>query len=231
MSTPATPGRPHRKVPTVRRSAILVPAAVVLLAIPTGAVAGGLFPPRPGTTVTLLPAGQDNPSIADGVAIGKGTALYKTSGLGPAALNPAAPAGSEARYIDTEVFPGGVLPPGVTITEAQGINVLRRIGENLARAGLTYQDVISMRVFLQNPAGQERMDFNGWNRAYRQFFANTSLLTGKPVLVPLGSAAPAPPMVVNPARPSRFALEIENLPVNGWLVEVEVDAAYPAKNE
>ena len=23
-----------------------------------------------------------------------------------------------------------------------------------------------------------------------------------------------------------FALEIENLPVNGWLVEVEVDAAY-----
>jgi enamine deaminase RidA (YjgF/YER057c/UK114 family) len=86
-----------------------------------------------------------------------------------------------------------------------------------------------MRVFLQNPAGQERMDFTGWNRAYRQFFANTSLATGKPVTVPLGSAAPAPPMVANPSRPSRFALEIENLPVAGWLVEVEVDAAYPAK--
>src|SRR3546814_19822168 len=82
-----------------------------------------------------------------------------------------------------------------------------------------------MRVFLQNPAGQERMDFNGWNRAYRQFFANTSLSTGSPVDVPLGTAPPAPPMVVNPARPSRFALAVENLPVAGWPVEVEVDAA------
>ncbi|MEV0330313.1 Rid family hydrolase [Micromonospora echinospora] len=232
MSTPVTSDSPIRKAFSMRRRlGILVPAAVVILAVPTVAVAGGLFPPRPGTTVSVLPAGQDNPMIADGVAIGKGTALYKTSGLGPAALNTAAPAGSEARYIDTEVFPGGVLPPGVTITEAQGINVLRRIGENLSRAGLSYEDVISMRVFLQNPAGQERMDFNGWNRAYRQFFANTSLSTGKPVLVPLGSAAPTTPMVVNPARPSRFALEIENLPVNGWLVEVEVDAVYPANGK
>ena len=30
-------------------------------------------------------------------------------------------------------------------------------------------------------------------------------------------------MVTNPARPSRFALEIENLPVDGWLVEVFLD--------
>jgi enamine deaminase RidA (YjgF/YER057c/UK114 family) len=35
------------------------------------------------------------------------------------------------------------------------------------------------------------------------------------------------PKVVNPARPSRFTIEVENLPVNGWLVEVEVDAVYP----
>ena len=52
------------------------------------------------------------------------------------------------------------------------------------------------------------------------------LATGKPIDVQLGSATTAP-MVVNAARPSRFALEIENLPVNGWLVEVEVDAVYP----
>jgi hypothetical protein len=38
-------------------------------------------------------------------------------------------------------------------------------------------------------------------------------------------------MVVNPARPSRFALEIENLPVAGWLVEVEVDAVFPLKED
>ncbi|MEV4416930.1 Rid family hydrolase [Catellatospora sp. NPDC049609] len=210
--------------------ALAVVVTAVLVA-PAAAVAGTRFPPRPGTTVSILPPGQDNPSIADGVAIGRNTAIYKTSGLGPGGLNTAAAAGTEARYIDPVDLVDGQLPPGVTITEAQGLNVLRRIGENLARAGLSYDDVITMRVFLQNPADQEKMDFAGWNRAYRQFFANTSLATGKPVNVPLGSAAPAPPMVANPARPSRFALEIENLPVNGWLVEVEVDAAYPAHHE
>lgn len=184
-------------------------------------------PPPPGTVVPALPAGQANPMIANGVGIGANTPIYKTSGLGPAALNTSAPAGSETRYVDTEVFPGGVLPPGVTITEAQGINALRRIGENLKAAGLTYADVYTMRVFLQNPSGEAIADFAGWNRAYRQYFANTDLVTGKVIPVPLGTATPAPPFVVNKARPSRFALEIENLPVPGWLVEVEVDAAYP----
>jgi enamine deaminase RidA (YjgF/YER057c/UK114 family) len=186
-------------------------------------------PPRPGTVVPALPAGQTNPMIASGVGIGANTPAYKTSGLGPTALNPGAPAGSEASYIDTAVFPDGVLPAGVTLTEAQGINALRRIGENLKAAGLSYSDVYTMRVFLQNPAGAPAADFAGWNRAYRQYFANTDLTTGKYVPVPLGTAAPAKPFVVNKSRPSRFALEIENLPVAGWLVEVEVDAAYPKR--
>lgn len=213
-----------------RRTAVAV-AATALVCLPASAIAHGTFakPPKPGTAVPALPVGQDNPMIAEGVAIGASTPVYKSSGLGPSALNAAAPAGSEQRYVDTAVFPDGVLPPGVTITEAQGINVLRRIGENLARQGLSYDDVITMRVFLQNPAGAATADFAGWNRAYRQYFANTSLSTGKPIDVPLGTAAPAQPFVVNPARPSRFALEIENLPVAGWLVEVEVDAVYPSK--
>lgn len=182
-------------------------------------------PPKPGTVVPALPAGQANPMIASGVGIGANTPVYKTSGIGPSALNPGA--GSEASYIDTAVFPGGTLPAGVTITEAQGINALRRIGENLAAVGLSYADVYTMRVFLQNPAGAATADFAGWNRAYRQYFANTDLTTGQYVPVPLGTAPPAKPFVVNASRPSRFALEIENLPVAGWLVEVEVDAAYP----
>ncbi|TCC52302.1 hypothetical protein E0H75_00470 [Kribbella capetownensis] len=186
-------------------------------------------PPKPGTVVPALPAGQSNPMIATGVSIGANTPVYKTSGIGPTALNTDAPAGSEASYVDTTVFPGGALPAGVTITEAQGINVLRRIGENLQAAGLSYADVYTMRVFLQNPAGATTADFAGWNRAYRQYFANTDLTTGRYVPVPLGTAPPAKPFVVNKSRPSRFALEIENLPVTGWLVEVEVDAAYPGK--
>ncbi|GAB2678328.1 Rid family hydrolase [Kribbella swartbergensis] len=209
-----------------------VVAVVVSFAAGAGTAAGWWDkpkPPRPGTVEPALPAGQSNPMIATGVAIGANTPIYKTSGLGPSALNTSAPAGSEASYIDTAVFPGGVLPAGVTITEAQGINVLRRIGENLQARGLSYADVYTMRVFLQNPAGAATADFAGWNRAYRQYFANTDLTTGAYVPVPLGTAPPAKPFVVNSSRPSRFALEIENLPVNGWLVEVEVDAAYPSR--
>ncbi|MGH3388812.1 MAG: Rid family hydrolase, partial [Actinomadura sp.] len=149
---------------------------------------------------------------------------YTASGLGPRDANSAAPAGTPERYVD---FPGGTLPPGITITEAQAINVLKQIGENLAAVGLKPKDVISMRAYLSNPPTAETADFAGWNRAYRQFFANTDLATGKPVDVPLGTTAPAPPMQVNPARPSRVTLEIENLPVTGWLVEVEVIAAWP----
>jgi len=218
----------------VKRSRSIAGVVSVVVSFLTGAgTAAGWWdkpkPPNPGTVVPALPAGQSNPLIATGVGIGANTPIYKTSGIGPSALNTSAPAGSEASYIDTAVFPGGTLPEGVTITEAQGINVLRRIGDNLQAAGLSYADVYTMRVFLQNPAGAATADFAGWNRAYRQYFANTDLTTGQYVPVPLGTAPPAKPFVVNKARPSRFALEIENLPVNGWLVEVEVDAAYPAK--
>jgi enamine deaminase RidA (YjgF/YER057c/UK114 family) len=213
---------------------LLAGVAVVAVSFTAGtATAVGWWdrpkPPRPGTVVPALPAGQANPLIATGVGIGADTPIYKTSGLGPTALNTGAPAGSEASYIDTVIFPDGALPAGVTITEAQGINALRRIGENLKAAGLSYSDVYTMRVFLQNPAGATVADFAGWNRAYRQYFANTDLTTGKYVPVPLGTAPPAKPFVINKSRPSRFALEIENLPVTGWLVELEVDAAYPKR--
>lgn len=216
-----------------RRLLVLTTAVVSAAVVAPVAMAADdeIRPPKSTQTISVLPEGATNPSIADGVAIGSEVAIYKTSGLGPAGLNTAAAGGTEERYIDTELFPGAVLPEGVTITEAQGLNVLRRIGENLDRMGLWYDDVITMRVFLANPKGQEAADFAGWNRAYRQFFANTDLVTRKAVKVPLGTAEPARPMVVNKARPSRFALEIENLPVNGWLVEVEVDVAYPAKKK
>lgn len=203
-------------------AAVVVTAAV---AVPGTAYAKGkLFEPAPTEAVSFITG--DTASIADGVAIGKNVSWYKSSGLGPSAMNTAPGVSAEARYIPTDVFLGGQLPAGVTLTEAQGINALMRIGENLTKAGLSYEDVVSMRVFLQNPEGEAKMDFAGWNRAYRQFFANTNLATGATLDVQLGSVT-TKPMVVNGARPSRFALEIENLPVNGWLVEVEVDAVYP----
>ncbi|MFI2488093.1 Rid family hydrolase [Promicromonospora kroppenstedtii] len=211
----------------MKNRAALITAVVVTAAIAvpgTAFAAAHAFRPDPTRAHSFVTG--DTPLIADGVAIGKNVSWYKSSGLGPAARNTTPGVSAEERYIPTDVFPGGELPAGVTLTEAQGINALMRIGENLDKAGLSYDDVVSMRVFLQNPRGAEKMDFAGWNRAYRQFFANTDLATGEVLDVQLGSAT-TEPMVVNEARPSRFALEVENLPVDGWLVEVEVDAVYP----
>ncbi|MGN9845911.1 Rid family hydrolase [Nonomuraea sp. H19] len=202
---------------------VALPAAVVLILGTSTAAATPTWSPRPQEVKPFLPAGTTNPAIADGVALGNLVASYTASGLGPAAANPAAPADSPERYVD---FPGGTLPPGVTITEAQALSVLKRIKANLAAAGLGLADVVSMRAYLEKPPGAEAADFAGWNRAYRQFFANTDLATGQPVPVPLGTAPPAPPLEVNPARPARVTIEIANLPVAGWLVEVEVVAAY-----
>lgn len=176
---------------------------------------------------TVLEPGRTNPMIAQGVTIDSGATVYKSSGLGPTAANPTAPDGSPEAYIDAQ-FAGGVLPPGVTVTEAQGINVLKNIRANLEARGLTLADVVTMRVFLDNEPGSERADFAGWNRAYRQFFANTDLESGDTELVSLGAAEPAAPLERNATRPTRSALEVASLPVPGWLVEVEVDAVYPA---
>jgi enamine deaminase RidA (YjgF/YER057c/UK114 family) len=199
-------------------------SVAVVLVLGTGtAAASPTWSPRPQEIKPFLPAGTTNPSIADGVALGKQVASYTASGLGPAAANIGAPADSPERYID---FPGATLPSGVTVTEAQALNVLKRIKANLSAAGLGLADVVSMRAYLEKPPGAESADFAGWNRAYRQFFANTDLATGEPVPVPLGTAPPASPMEVNPARPARVTIEIANLPVAGWLVEVEVVAAY-----
>jgi enamine deaminase RidA (YjgF/YER057c/UK114 family) len=218
---------PEGMTMSIRRKIAVAGAAAVLL-VGAGGVASaapdkGPRPPQPHEVRPALPAGQNFPNIANGVAFGTHVPLYQMSGIGPQATNTSAPAGTPERYID---FPGGQLPPGVTITEAQGLNALKAITANLEAQGLTHRDVISMRVFLANPPGQDIADFGGWNRAYRQFYANTDLATGGVVDVPLGSAPPAPPMFPNPSRPSRVALEVENLPVAGWLVEVEVVAAF-----
>ena len=212
------------------RAAVVGLAALSVVAVGGYAAGASTGAPPPTAAVPNLPApaAAPNPLIANGVSIGKNVAVYKSSGLGPGALGTTAPAGTPERYVDPAQFPGGVLSPGVTITEAQSMNALARIAENLASVGLGVEDVITMRVFLDNPPGATVADYNGWNRAYRQFFANTDRVTGGAVLVPKGSAAPALPLVANAARPSRFTLEVASLPVTGWLVEVEVDAVFPS---
>lgn len=227
---------------------IILPA--VLLALPiaavltAGVVAGGSSvvpgldfskdppreaypPPKKRQVISAVPPGEADPFIAAGVGVGRDVDLYNSSGTGPGGLNTSAPSGSPERFIDTEQFPGGSLPEGVTITEAQALNVFARIEDNLEAQGLSVRDVITLRIYTDAPPGAERLDFAGLNRAYRQYFANVDLETGEVIAQPTGTGTPTEPRERNVVRPSRTALEVANLPVPGWLVEVEAVARYP----
>lgn len=184
-------------------------------------------PPKRSQVISAVPPGEADPFIAGGVGIGRDVDLYNSSGTGPGALNTAAPAGTPERYIDPAQFPGGTLPPGVTVTEAQALNAFARITENLRAQGLSVRDVITLRIYTDAPPGADRLDFAGLNRAYRQYFANVDLETGAVIKQPTGTGVPKRPRVVNAVRPSRTALEVANLPSLGWLVEVEAVARYP----
>ncbi|OAH12683.1 Rid family hydrolase [Streptomyces jeddahensis] len=179
--------------------------------------------PGPKEVRVMLPDGQSNPAIANGVATGGEVAAYQSSGLGPTALNPSAPEGTPERYTDPSLTEGA---EGVTVTEAQALVVLRNIKANLEAAGLTPADVITMKCYLMKPPGAESADYAGWNRAYRQYFANVDLKSNEVVSVPMGTSPAKPPLLANRARPARATMEVASLAVKGWLVEVEVTAAY-----
>ena len=201
-------------------------AGALTLAFGGGVAVSDAFGPLPKEVVyniPSLPNGSVNPDpfLANGVAIGKGVALYTSSGTGPGGLNTAAGAGTPERYVDPAQFPGGLLPAGVSLTEAQGMNTMARIAENLATQGLGVHDIVFMRIYLDNPPGAAGADYAGWNRAYRKYMANVNRATG--AVIP----AYEPVVVANETRPARSNIEVATLPVAGWLIEIEVIAAFP----
>jgi enamine deaminase RidA (YjgF/YER057c/UK114 family) len=226
----------------MRRQHLIIAGAIAALALSfTGGVALpdalGPLPREVDYNIPPLANGGVNPDpfLASGVGTGKDVPLYTAAGTGPAALNTPAPAGTAARYIDyallATLYPSftpsdadraaGILPPGMTITEAQGLNAMARVRENLVSAGLDVTDLTFMRIYVDNAPGTSAGDYAGWNRAYRKFVANVSLTTGE--VLP----SYAPVVVENPVRPARSNLEVATLPVSGWLVEIEVVADYP----
>lgn len=98
---------------------------------------------------------QPQSPIATSVLVSPGSALVYVSGTVPDVADPAAPAGTVARFGDTET---------------QTRSILARIEQALAAHGLALADVVMMRVFLVAPPGQQQMDFAGMMRAYRERF-------------------------------------------------------------
>lgn len=207
-------------------------------------------PPPPAPPQTLRPAPNEvvynipltgggglaaDPFLASGVGVGRNVDIYQSAGIGPAGLNTAAPAGTPERFIDypllQQLYPefnpsqeeraAGVLPAGVTITEAQGLNNMARIADNFTAAGISLTELTYMRIYLEAPPGATRADYAGWNRAYRKFVANINRVTGE--VIP----AYEPVIVANATRPARANIEVATLPVLGWLVEIEATGFYP----
>lgn len=127
--------------------------------------------------------------IATSVAVPGGSDIVFLSGILPAVANADAPAGTPDAYGDTNT---------------QARSVLARLEAALAAEGLTFADVVSVRVFLIGDARLDgRMDFAGLNAAFSEHFGTEA----------------------QPNRPARTVIQVVGLPAPGALVEIDLIAA------
>lgn len=116
--------------------------------------------------------------------------LWRTSGTGPDALNDEAEPGTPMEFVDPALLEDGELPRRMTVTEAQSLQVLQKIADMVEDEGRRIAEVATLRVYLapdttdpgnaENP--ENTVDFAGWDRAYRTFFANLDPVTGDSLL-------------------------------------------------
>ncbi len=86
--------------------------------------------------------------------------------------------------------------------EAQTVDTFNSFKATLEAEGWSMSDIVQVRAFAV--AGEYGLlDFDGFNRGYRQFFGTEE----------------------NPMKPVRSFVEIAGLVVPGWLVEIEIRAA------
>lgn len=139
--------------------------------------------------IKRTPIPNSNFPISVAVTVPANAETIYFSGVLPDVADAAAPKGTPAAYGSTET---------------QTTSVLRKLQAALAAEGLTFGDVVSLRVFLVgDPKLDNKLDFNGLNTAFGQFF---------------GTAA-------QPAKPARTALQVAALPLPGALVEIDLVAA------
>ena len=147
---------------------------------------------QPPAAVTFY-GGSPNSPISGGVVIPQGAAMVWTSGVGPPVANKEAKPDDPARWGDTKT---------------QSIGILKNIESQLKAQGLTMKDVVWIRCYLvADPAKGNKLDVDGWNAAYREFFGTAE----------------------NPTKTARATIGVAALVVPGWLVEVEAFAVYPPK--
>lgn len=139
--------------------------------------------------IERVPSTYPNSPILQSATLPPGTALTLVSGILPDPTDPKA-AKDELRASGD--------------TEAQTVAVLRKVEAALAPRGLGLSDVVQLRVYLVgDPRLQGRMDFDGLQRGFRQFFGNDR----------------------QPLKPTRTTVQVAGLVLPGALIEVEAVAA------
>ncbi|MFR4189212.1 MAG: hypothetical protein ACLT2I_04550, partial [Corynebacterium variabile] len=146
-------------------------------------------------------------------------------------------------------------------TEAQSLQVLSQLQDLLTDRKLKLYEVGTVRVYLAAD-GRDGADFDGWERAYRRYFANIDRDTGRSLLeepvettsASAGSSASESasesasqeptesstetttpeespiselyPGTDNRTRPTIVTVGVAQQPVEGWLVQVEIEAVH-----
>jgi enamine deaminase RidA (YjgF/YER057c/UK114 family) len=147
----------------------------------------------------------------------------------------------------------------MTVTEAQSLQVLSQLEDLLTDRKLKLYEVGTVRVYLAAD-GDDGADFDGWERAYRRYFANIDRDTGRSLLEepvettsasastsasatasasasdeptestsPEAEASPTSelyPGTDNRTRPTMVTVGVAEQPVEGWLVQVEIEAVH-----
>lgn len=143
--------------------------------------------------IKRTPIPNSNFPISVAVTVPASASTVYFSGVLPEVANAAAAKGSFESFGDTQT---------------QTLSVLRRLQAALANEGLSFADVVQLRVFLVgDPKLDGKLDFNGLNAAYSQFFGTAQ----------------------QPNKPARTALQVVALPLPGALVEIDLVAAKAAR--
>jgi enamine deaminase RidA (YjgF/YER057c/UK114 family) len=86
--------------------------------------------------------------------------------------------------------------------EEQAVDIFGKFKSTLEAEHWSMSDIVQVRVFAV--AGDDgKLDFEGFNRGYLQFFGTTD----------------------NPSKPVRSFVQVADLVSDGWLLEVEIRAA------
>lgn len=144
--------------------------------------------------IKRTPIPNSNFPISVAVTVPATASTVYFSGVLPDVANAAAPKGSFESFGDTQT---------------QTLSVLRKLQAALKAEGLDFGDVVQLRVFLVgDPKLDGKLDFNGLNAAYGQFFGTAE----------------------QPAKPARTALQVVALPLPGAFVEIDLVAAKAARS-